>query len=198
MTLFARLQELWQRISSRPPAKTRDMAIGRNLAATTWPQVEACLAAAADKIKTQVVNSEIRDAIDYEGNEATGLSIIAIGGDKLSRGLTLEGLTVSYFLRASNMYDTLMQMGRWFGYRPETSISAASISPLIWNSGFRHVAAGGRGAADRLDHMAMIGSTPEQYGLRIRSHDILLVTAQNKMRSRPPSSRSRFRARRNI
>ena len=44
--------------------------------------------------------------------------MIAIGGDKLARGLTLEGLCVSYFLRASKMYDTLMQMGRWFGYRP--------------------------------------------------------------------------------
>ena len=43
--------------------------------------------------------------------------MIAVGGDKLSRGLTLEGLSVSYYLRASKMYDTLMQMGRWFGYR---------------------------------------------------------------------------------
>ncbi len=48
----------------------------------------------------------------------SGCYIIAIGGDKLSRGLTLEGLTVSYFLRPSHMYDTLMQMGRWFGFRP--------------------------------------------------------------------------------
>ena len=48
----------------------------------------------------------------------TGLSVIAVGGDKLCRGLTLEGLSVSYYLRASKMYDTLMQMGRWFGYRP--------------------------------------------------------------------------------
>ncbi len=50
-------------------------------------------------------------------NKDNGLKVIAVGGDKLSRGLTLEGLTVSYFLRASRMYDTLMQMGRWFGYR---------------------------------------------------------------------------------
>ena len=58
------------------------------------------------------------DALDYDGNAAQGLNVIAIGGDKLSRGLTLEGLTVSYFLRPSRMYDSLMQMGRWFGYRP--------------------------------------------------------------------------------
>ncbi len=52
------------------------------------------------------------------------LSVIAVGGDKLSRGLTLEGLTTSYYLRASKMYDTLMQMGRWFGYRPDILICA--------------------------------------------------------------------------
>src|SRR6266699_2863167 len=58
------------------------------------------------------------DLLDYRENETSGINVIAVGGDKLSRGLTLEGLTVSYFLRASKMYDTLMQMGRWFGYRP--------------------------------------------------------------------------------
>ena len=46
-----------------------------------------------------------------------GITVIAIGGDKLSRGLTLEGLTISYYLRSSRMYDTLLQMGRWFGYK---------------------------------------------------------------------------------
>src|SRR5450755_2807986 len=46
------------------------------------------------------------------------INVIAVGGFSLSRGLTLEGLMVSYFLRNSMMYDTLMQMGRWFGYRP--------------------------------------------------------------------------------
>lgn len=46
------------------------------------------------------------------------MTVIAVGGFSLSRGLTLEGLTISYFLRNSMMYDTLMQMGRWFGDRP--------------------------------------------------------------------------------
>lgn len=180
--LLARLRQLWLADFEPTSAETRELGIGRNLPATGWPQVEAELAAAADKIKVQVVNSEIRDAIDYEGNDATGLSIIAIGGDKLSRGLTLEGLTVSYFLRASRMYDTLMQMGRWFGYRPGyADLCRLYLTPdlELW---FRHVAAAAEELRDRLDHMAMIGSTPEQYGLRIRSHDILLVTAQNKMR----------------
>ncbi len=58
----------------------------------------------------------VRLAVGFTSVPA-GLSVIAVGGDKLSRGLTLEGLSVSYFLRASKMYDSLMQMGRWFGYR---------------------------------------------------------------------------------
>ena len=58
---------------------------------------------------------------EYKNQKGYGLNTIVIGGDKLSRGLTLEGLTVSYFLRSAKipMYDTLMQMGRWFGYRAE-------------------------------------------------------------------------------
>ena len=43
---------------------------------------------------------------------------IFVGGNKLSRGYTIEGLTVSYYRRLSNTGDTLMQMGRWFGFRP--------------------------------------------------------------------------------
>ena len=55
--------------------------------------------------------------MDYAGNEETGLWVIAVGGLKLSRGLTLEGLSVSYFYRNALAYDTLTQMCRWFGYR---------------------------------------------------------------------------------
>ena len=84
-------------------------------------------------VKVKGINGEIGDILDYRDADALarekiqkgedvswedrGISVIAVGGDKLSRGLTLDGLSVSYYLRASRMYDTLMQMGRWFGYR---------------------------------------------------------------------------------
>lgn len=51
------------------------------------------------------------DNIDY------ATAFLIIGGNTLSRGLTIEGLTVTYFARNSKMVDTLMQMARWFGYR---------------------------------------------------------------------------------
>ena len=83
-----------------------------------WEEVDAALTDVVADVQVRMINGTAKDALDYAENQETGLKVIAIGGDKLARGLTLEGLTVSYFLRASRMYDTLMQMGRWFGYRP--------------------------------------------------------------------------------
>lgn len=180
--LLERLKALWESDFEPTSTDVRSLSIGGALTVTNWAEVEQQLANSTDKIKTQVVNSEMRDAVDYDGNLEQGLSVIAIGGDKLSRGLTLEGLTVSYFLRASKMYDSLMQMGRWFGYRPGyVDLCRLYLTPdlRLW---FRHVANAAEELRGRLDHMAMIGSTPESYGLRIQSHDIMLVTAANKMR----------------
>ena len=83
----------------------------------SWEDVRSRLVESSQRIEVKVINGAARDALDY-WDRPDGLSAIAIGGDKLSRGLTLEGLSVSYYLRASRMYDTLLQMGRWFGYRP--------------------------------------------------------------------------------
>jgi hypothetical protein len=183
--LLSALRTLWISDFEAKSATIREMPIGSGLPDTTWAEVESELANATDKIRVQVVNSDMRDAIDYDGNSEQGLSVIAVGGDKLSRGLTLEGLTVSYFLRASKMYDSLMQMGRWFGYRPgyvDLCRLYLTRDLQLW---FRHVAKASEELRDRIDHMAMIGSTPESYGLRIQSHDIMLVTAQNKMHHAP-------------
>lgn len=62
-----------------------------------------------------MLNSDTGEELDYENNP--GRHVIAIGGNRLSRGLTLEGLTVSYFLRTASMCDTLLQMARWYGFR---------------------------------------------------------------------------------
>ena len=76
-----------------------------------------------EPIETKLVNGLAKDALDYFERRDTGLNVIAIGGNKLSRGLTLEGLTVSYYLRAAGAHDTLFQMGRWFGdvYKRQSS-----------------------------------------------------------------------------
>ena len=180
--LLEACQKLWLNDFEPTSEKIRSLDVGGEARPISWEEIKRELPAAADRIRLQVVNSEMPAAIDYEGNSAQGLNIIAIGGDKLSRGLTLEGLSVSYFLRASKMYDSLMQMGRWFGYRPGyADLCRVFLTPdlELW---FRHVATAAEELRERLNSMAMIGATPENYGLRIQAHDIMLVTAQNKMR----------------
>ena len=84
----------------------------------TWDDVQSVLLESAAPIQVVAVNSRSADPLDYESSKDTGLAVVAVGGLSLSRGLTLEGLMITYFHRRSVMYDTLMQMGRWFGYRP--------------------------------------------------------------------------------
>lgn len=150
--------------------------------AITWSQVDSELHAAAAKIVVLAINGYAKEALDYKDHEAEGRSVIAVGGDKLSRGLTLEGLSVSYFLRTSRMYDTLMQMGRWFGYRPGYLDLCRLFTPGQLVKWYRHIALAETELRREFDYMVATGLTPEQYGLRVRTHpDGMIVTALNKM-----------------
>lgn len=81
-----------------------------------WDDIVDVLFSAMERIQIKVVNSSrSSEKLEYPKNES--LRVIAIGGLALSRGLTLEGLVISYFYRNTCTYDVLMQMGRWFGYR---------------------------------------------------------------------------------
>lgn len=71
-------------------------------------------------------SNSVTDRLIY-GDDAK--AVIAVGGNTLSRGLTLEGLVSSFFTRAGSSYDSLLQMGRWFGYR-----RGYSDLPRIWTS----------------------------------------------------------------
>jgi len=113
-TLLEELEKIWND-EFMPVTKAMGDESGAPL---KWSEVEAQLHPAAAKISVVSINGFAKEALDYKEHEVEGRTVIAVGGDKLSRGLTLEGLSVSYFLRTSRMYDTLMQMGRWFGYRP--------------------------------------------------------------------------------
>jgi hypothetical protein len=147
-----------------------------------WESVSAGLVSVVAGVLVKEINGSAKDALDYEAHRDTGLTLVAVGGDKLSRGLTLEGLTVSYFLRSSRMYDTLMQMGRWFGYR-EKYIDVCRLyttSELVrW---FTHIAAASEELRREFEHMVNIGEDPKTYGLRVRSHPAMLVTSAVKMR----------------
>lgn len=81
----------------------------------TFLEVREHLITAITGIEIMAVNTLSKDELNYEKGEK---KYIVIGGNKLSRGFTLEGLTINYFVRNTNYSDTLLQMGRWFGYRP--------------------------------------------------------------------------------
>ena len=82
-----------------------------------WTEVFEELKNSSKTVQVFEINGNSKDALDYSLYKNKGLNVIAVGGDKLSRGLTLEGLSITYYFRNTLMYDTLMQMGRWFGYR---------------------------------------------------------------------------------
>ncbi|NDK57689.1 Z1 domain-containing protein [Pontibacter fetidus] len=160
----------------------------------SWARVKAELFNAGSKIEVRAVHGDKNVAgltyhnispIDYFTSEQQGnyLSVIAVGGDKLSRGLTLEGLTISYYLRASKMYDTLMQMGRWFGYRPGYADLCRLFTSNELVDWFRHITIASEEMRSEFDYMFLLNETPRNYGLKVRTHPgVLKITAANKFR----------------
>ena len=126
------------------------------------------------------------DYDDYKRRENKGLCAIVIGGDKLSRGLTLKGLTISYFLRSARtpMYDTLMQMGRWFGYRKEYEDLCVIYTTKNIVNYFFHIskAISELRALFRVMSLKKPPATPMEFGLRVKDHPVMAITNRYKMR----------------
>ncbi len=140
-------------------------------------------AIAAVKVLTINQKTEETEKLHYSRHKA-GRKVIAIGGMTLSRGLTLEGLCVSYFYRNSKAYDTLLQMGRWFGYRTGYEDLCRIWMTAEAQDWFNHIS----NVVDELrfdiKRMHANRRPPKSFGMRVRSHPgALLVTARNKMRN---------------
>lgn len=149
-----------------------------------WEQVKHKLHESAAPIRVVEVNSSSSGTLNYAENAKDGLNVVAVGGYSLSRGLTLEGLMISYFLRNSVMYDTLMQMGRWFGYRPDYEDLCRVWMPEEAEGWYAHIAESIEELREELRRMEAAGATPAEFGLKVRNHpDNLVVTARNKMGS---------------
>ncbi|TIS58665.1 MAG: endonuclease [Mesorhizobium sp.] len=148
-----------------------------------WPSIQSRLHEVLIAAKVVEVNASKRSSpLDYDQGGEHGVTVIAVGGFSLSRGLTLEGLTVSYFLRNSIMYDTLMQMGRWFGYRPAYEDLCRVWMPADGVGWYAHIHEAMDDLQAQLKRMELAKATPEQFGLAVRSHpQALIVTARNKM-----------------
>ena len=149
----------------------------------SWPELWDQVRAAAEKIQIRIINGTSRDALEYYEHRRTGLSVIAVGGNKLSRGLTLEGLSVSYYLRASKTYDTLLQMGRWFGFRPGYEDLCRLYTTTALRDAYGEITAANDELRREFEEMAALDAKPETFGLRVRASPAgLAVTAANKMR----------------
>ncbi len=141
------------------------------------------LGEAANSISVKTVNMR-GGTLDYSRHKNSGLQVIAIGGLALSRGLTLEGLTVSYILRNTAASDTLMQMARWFGYRPEYEDICRLYLPESSLLHYEYVEDAIEELRDEVKRMGLLYQTPEDFGLKVRqSPTALRITAPNKMRT---------------
>lgn len=158
----------------------------------TWDEVKAELIGAVTKIevrsvhglkKTSALEYHKIEEIDYDAHKDVGLSVIAVGGNKLARGITLEGLSVSYYLRTTRMYDSLMQMGRWFGYRPGYVDLCRLYTTSQLVNWYRHVTMATEEMRNDFDEMAANNKRPADYQLKVRTHPgMLMVTSLTKMR----------------
>jgi hypothetical protein len=149
----------------------------------SWEEIEAVLPQVISDIEVKTINGNAKDTLDYVEHSEKGLKVIAVGGDKLARGLTLEGLCVSYFVRTTKMYDTLMQMGRWFGYRPGYIDLCRLCTTKELVDWFGHIADASEELREEFDQMVAVGAEPRDYGLKVESHPVLLVTSPLKMRT---------------
>ena len=107
----------------------------------------------------------MRRKLNYDNYKKEGLNAITIGGYSLSRGFTIEGLTVSYFLRNSQMYDTLLQMGRWFGYRAGYEDLCRIYMREDAIGWYRHISEATEELKEEFKIMNDHNLTPREYGL---------------------------------
>lgn len=172
LPLYGELRSLWEKHFSQ----VNDVTFAR-------VSQKATLLAALEKIEVKMVNGSKQSAsLNYKENPS--LRIIAIGGLALSRGLTLEGLMVSYFYRNTATFDVLMQMGRWFGYRrgyEDLFQIWTSHTSALW---YAEVAKASAELKNDIREMFDQQLTPKDFGIKVRDNcDELQITASNKMRT---------------
>lgn len=149
----------------------------------SWEEVKARLFDSVKNIRVYTANTTTKANAALKYDSGTGVRAIVVGGQAIARGITLEGLCVSYFYRSTAYYDTLMQMGRWFGYRPGYEDLCK-----IWLSEktadyYRQISRATSELKDEIAEMQRAHLTPKDFGLRVReSPDALLITSRNKMR----------------
>ncbi|MFZ2865111.1 MAG: Z1 domain-containing protein [Ignavibacteriaceae bacterium] len=149
----------------------------------SWAEVKNSLCSIIESILVREVHQRTRIPLEYRKDIPT--NAIVIGGTSLSRGFTLEGLSVSYFLRNTVFYDTLMQMGRWFGYRSEYEDLCRVYLTSAMIDNFAYIIDATEDLINDFKVMAEAKRTPNDFGLAVKQHpdSILQVTARNKQKN---------------
>lgn len=148
-----------------------------------WTEVIRKVIDIIEVIVIREVHTDTKIPLEYQDDYPT--NAIVIGGTSLSRGYTLEGLSVSYFLRTTVFYDTLMQMGRWFGYRTDYEDLCRIYMTDRMFENFKTIIEATLELVNSLDEMARLGMTPKDFGLAVKHHPDsgLQVTARNKLKN---------------
>ncbi|MDR6469231.1 hypothetical protein J2777_002959 [Paraburkholderia graminis] len=176
--LAVELQKLWLREQTALPSQEL------GLEPVAFGDLMTHMAEVVKQTETKVENgsSPTLDRVDYQQDaNGNGRIYIVIGGNVLSRGLTLEGLTVSFFIRSASAYDTLLQMGRWFGYRPGYADLARVWMTEELRDYFYDLASVEREIRQDISRYKNGDVTPMEFAVRIRQHPALAITAQLKM-----------------
>lgn len=149
----------------------------------SWEEVLDTLTSQVSTVLIREVHQKTAVPLEYRKDIPT--NAIVIGGTSLARGYTLEGLSVSYFLRNTVFYDTLMQMGRWFGYRSGYEDLCKIYMPYNKIVDFAEIITATEELMDDFQLMADNNMTPEKFGLAIRQNpnSALQITARNKQKN---------------
>lgn len=150
-----------------------------------WGEIQHALHAAILPIQCLSINQKSEHNRLAYRKHVQGMRVVVVGGNSLSRGLTLEGLMTSYFRRNTKMYDALLQMGRWFGYREGYHDLVRIWMPREIRDWFGHISEAVDELRADLRRMQRAGLTPSDFGLAVRAHPtaMLIVTSRVKMRT---------------
>lgn len=173
-TVGAKLASVWKNEQGRLPDGITDAS------PVNLEDIFGFLPEVLKALDFPVENGASDDRINYEG---TAKTYIVVGGSILARGLTLEGLMVSYFLRTANQYDTLLQMGRWFGYRPNYEDLPRIWMPEELKLRFRSLAQVEMEIREDIERYRVQDLTPMEIAVRIRAIPGMAITGATKMRA---------------
>lgn len=109
--------------------------------------------------------------------------IVWVGGNKLSRGLTIPSLCMSLFLRGTGAADTLLQMGRWFGYRDGYSDLCRISTTQALADNFMKITCSLDDLSDQISEMNSYGKTPAAFNFILQQHPAFSLTSPAKMRT---------------